>query len=95
MPIFVLTCIDRPNSLDRRMAAREAHLAYMGQHSAMMKLAGPLLDDAGQMAGSLLIVEAEDRAAVEAFSAEDPYRKADLFERVEIRPWRVTVGAFG
>jgi uncharacterized protein YciI len=90
---FVMTCIDHKGALDRRMGAREAHLAYVARHRDLVRLAGPLLDDAGQMAGSLLLIEAPDRAAVEAFAAADPYRLADVFESVEIRPWRVTVGA--
>ena len=40
------------------------------------------------MAGSLIIVEADDLAAAEAFNAADPYAKAGLFERVEIRAFR-------
>ena len=93
MPLFVLTCDDYPNALERRMSVREAHLAYVRDHIAMVRLAGPLLDDAGDMAGSMFVIEAADRAAVEAFSARDPYRIANVFERVEIRPWKVTVGA--
>ena len=94
MPLFILTCVDHPGSLARRMAAREAHLAYAGEHLSMIKVAGPLLDEAGDMAGSMFIIEAPDKAAVEAFSAADPYRLADVFERVEIWPWRITLGAF-
>ncbi len=93
MAVFVLMCIDHPGGLERRMAAREAHLAYVGEHLSMVKVAGPLLDDAGQMAGSMFIIEAPDKAAVEAFSAADPYRLANVFERVEVRSWKVTVGA--
>jgi uncharacterized protein YciI len=93
MATFVLMCVDHPGALDRRMATREAHLAYAREHISMVKLAGPLLDDDGQMAGSMFILEAPDKAAVEAFSAADPYRLAGVFERVEIRSWKVTVGA--
>lgn len=92
MPLFVLTCVDRPDAKDRRMAARPAHLAYVAEHRGMVRLAGPLLDDAEQMCGSLFIMEAADRAAIEAFAAADPYRLGDVFETVEIRPWKVTVG---
>ena len=93
MALFVITCIDKPNSLDLRMATREAHFAYIAEHASGLKLGGPFLNENGQMAGSLIIFEADDRAAAEAFSAGDPYRKAELFERVEIRPWRHTAGA--
>ena len=93
MAMFVLMCVDHPGALDRRMAAREAHLAYVREHISLVKIAGPLLDDEGQMAGSMFVIEAPDKAAVEAFSAADPYRLANVFERVEVRSWKVTVGA--
>lgn len=92
MALFVLTCIDKPGSLEVRMGAREAHLAYVRERAAMVKLGGPFLDEAGQMAGSLMIIEAEDLAGAEAFAASDPYGLAGLFARVDIRPFRVTVG---
>jgi uncharacterized protein YciI len=93
MPTFVLMCVDHPGGLDRRLAAREAHLAYARENLSMVKLAGPLMDEAGQMAGSMFIMDAQDQAAVEAFTAADPYSLAGVFERVEIRPWKITVGA--
>ena len=94
MPQFILTCIDKPDSTEVRMGAREAHLAYVRARLDQVKLGGPLLDDAGQMIGSMLILEAPDRAAVEAFAKDDPYGLAGLFDRVEIQPFRVTVGGF-
>jgi uncharacterized protein YciI len=93
MPLFALICFDRPNALDLRIATREAHLAYVGQHRAMLKVAGPMLDEAGGMAGSMFILEAPDRAAVEAFTAADPYSLAGLFGQVEIRGYRASIGS--
>jgi len=93
MALFVLVCIDKPDSLALRMATREAHFDYLRGLPGAVRLGGPFLNDSGEMAGSLMVVEAEDPAAAEAFSHGDPYRKAGLFERVEIRPWRVTFGA--
>ena len=92
MSLFVLTCIDKPASLALRMATREAHLAWIGERMDQMKLGGPFLDAAGDMAGSLMIVEATDLAAAKAFNADDPYTRAGLWERVEIRPFRTTIG---
>lgn len=94
MPQFILTCRDKPNSLDVRMATREAHLAYVRERIDQVKLGGPLLDDAGNMIGSMLILETADRAAAEAFAAGDPYGLAGLFESVDLQPYRVTVGGF-
>ena len=93
MATFVLTCLDYPNNLERRMGVREAHLAYVRDNIAMVKLAGPLLTDGGDMAGSMFIIEAATRADVEAFNAKDPYTLAGVFETVTIRPIRITMGA--
>jgi len=92
LPLFVLTCHDKPDALALRMATREEHLAYLQPQSDILKLAGPLLDAAGNPVGSLLIIDVADRAAAEAFSAGDPYTQAGLWDRVEIHPFRATLG---
>jgi uncharacterized protein YciI len=93
MPQFLMTCLDKPNALELRMATREAHLAYVGARLTTVKIAGPVLTEAGEMAGSMFILEAADIGAVRAFNEADPYTQAGLFERVEIRPIKVTVGS--
>jgi uncharacterized protein YciI len=92
MALFVLACFDKPNSLDLRMATREAHLAFVHEQAALVKVAGPMLDEADGMAGSLFILDAPDRAAVTAFNAADPYQLAGLFGQVEIRGFRASIG---
>ena len=92
MPTFMMACFDKAESLPLRMATREAHLAYMGEKRGMVKLAGPLLDEAGDMAGSLLIVEADDLASATALNTNDPYTKAGLWDRVEIKAFRASIG---
>ena len=93
MPLFALFCVDKPKALEVRMGAREDHLAYVRGFGAQMKLAGPLLDAGGDMAGSLIILDMADQAAADAFSANDPYTKAGLWERVDIKPFKATLGA--
>jgi uncharacterized protein YciI len=91
MPLFVLHCLDKPDSLALRMANREAHLAYVAGKTEV-KLGGPMLDDKGDMAGSLLVLDVADKAAAEAFSAEDPYTRAGLWQRVVITGFRASLG---
>jgi hypothetical protein len=91
MALYVLTCIDKENALDLRMANRPTHLDYVAA-SGMAKVAGPFLDKDDKPCGSLLIIEAESREAAEAFAANDPYALAGLFQSVEIRPWRAVMG---
>ncbi|PXB68003.1 hypothetical protein C0046_41155, partial [Pseudomonas aeruginosa] len=38
-------------------------------------------------------VEAASLDEVQAFLADDPYVRAGLFQRVEIRPWNWSLGA--
>jgi uncharacterized protein YciI len=92
MPLFVLHCIDKPGALDVRIDTRKAHLDYIAGLPGVMKLGGPLLSEDGAMAGSLMIIEAEDLQAAKAFNAVDPYTQAGLWGSVDIRPFRATIG---
>ncbi|MFP4273927.1 MAG: YciI family protein [Paracoccaceae bacterium] len=83
---------DRPGSLELRKARREAHLAYLESSGEMVRLAGPLMDEAGAMCGSLLVLEVEDMQAARDWAAEDPYAKAALFQSVEIHAWKKVIG---
>jgi uncharacterized protein len=91
MPLYVMSCRDKPNSLEVRLGAREAHLAYMKSLGGRVKLGGPFLDGQDQMAGSLIIIEADSLEDAQAISANDPYKLAGLFERVDITPFRLTL----
>lgn len=90
---FVVTCLDKQDALEVRTSNRDAHLAFLAENNASIPVAGPLLDDNGGMIGSCLICEAESREAIEAVLANDPYAKADLFQSVDIKPWKWVVGA--
>lgn len=95
MPLFAFHCVDKPNSLDIRVATREAHLAYLGGFKDELRLAGPMLGVDDAPVGSILFVELESRAAAEAFAANDPYAQAGLFQTVEITGFRASIGSLG
>lgn len=92
MPLFVLMCLDKPDALELRMATRERHLAYVGDNAEKVKVAGPMFDDTGQMAGSFFILDVADKAAAEAFNAADPYTQAGVFGTITLRPFKATFG---
>ena len=87
--LFAIICTDRPASLDLRQATRPVHLDYLKSRAERLVQAGPVLNAAGEPCGSLLIVDAADRAEAEAFAAGDPYARAGLFESTLIRPYRM------
>ena len=86
--LFAIICTDRPGGLDLRLATRPTHLDYLTMYAQRIVHGGPTLDSDGRPCGSLLIIEAEDRAAAEGFASSDPYAKAGLFESTVIRPFR-------
>ena len=92
MPLFVISWMDKPGHLPVRMANREAHLEYV-RETGVVRLGGPFLGPDGEMAGSMIVIEAESLEVAEAWHALDPYRSAGLFETSQVRPWRITVGA--
>ena len=91
---FVITALDRENSLALRMATRAAHFDY-ARATGAVKLGGPFLDASGEMAGSLIIFEADDLDSAQAWHANDPYVKAGLFAHSEVRPWKLTFNPIG
>ena len=89
--LYAIICIDKPGAIETRKANRDAHLAHIKSSDGAIVQAGPFLDGAGEMCGSLLIYEG-DQADAEAWAAADPYAAAGLFQSVEIRPWKRVVG---
>ncbi len=93
MATFVLMNVDKPGSLALRLANREAHLDYCRANADLIRLGGPLLNEGGDMTGSMLILEVDDPAQAQAFSDNDPYTLADLFQSRDVRPMKVTFGS--
>ena len=87
---FVIHAMDRPDVGDLRALIRERHLDYLAGFDVVF--GGPLLDDEGEMCGSLIVVDMPDRTAVAELAAGDPYSKAGLFSQVIIRGLRPVLG---
>lgn len=91
--LFAVTCWDKPDHLQTRLATRPAHLAYLAEIKDRLKLAGPFLGPDNQTAiGSLMIYECADEAAARATIDNDPFAKAGLFASVEVKAWRQGAG---
>jgi uncharacterized protein YciI len=88
--LIALIARDTPGALNIRKANREAHLAYI-KETGVVTQAGPLLDDAGEMIGSLVILQVQDMAAAQVWADNDPYAKAGLFDSVELIEWKKVI----
>lgn len=87
--IFTFIGRDKPGLLETRLSNRPEHVDYLNGLNAngKLKFAGPFLNEEGKPIGSLVAIEAADRAEAEAIFAADPYAKAGLFESTELYPW--------
>lgn len=94
--LFVIHALDRDGALPTRLAHYDAHKAYLAAaegNGIRTLMSGPLVHDDGQtMKGSLFVVEAADRAAVESFNRQDPFRLAGVWATVNIDAYLKRVG---
>jgi len=88
--LIALIARDKPGALQTRLDNREAHLAYI-EETGVVSQAGPLLDEAGGMIGSLVILDAPDLEAARDWAENDPYARAGLFDSVELIPWKKVI----
>jgi uncharacterized protein YciI len=86
--LYIMVNEDRRDGLALRAATREAHLAYLERHKNIVVLAGATLAEDGSRTGSVFIINVPRGEAAAKFSAEEPFRKAGLFQTVKITRMR-------
>ncbi|WP_042304803.1 YciI family protein [Paraburkholderia terrae] len=88
--LYIIYCRDDPRvSQSIRLAHKDAHLAYLEKHAQLILLGGAMLAEDGKTrVGSTLILNVENLAQAEAFSANEPFRCAGLYESVTITRMR-------
>lgn len=86
--LFAFVLHDAPGMAARRLEIRPVHKAYLAAVEESIAFAGPLLDDAGEMSGSLLVIDFADRAAALAWLAAEPFTRAGVYARSEVSAFR-------
>ena len=87
---------DGAGVLERRLAARQQHLARLVElrDQGRLLVAGPCpaidAEDPGPagFSGSIVIAEFESLEAARAWADADPYVADGVYERVDVRPFR-------
>ncbi|MEP4380874.1 MAG: YciI family protein [Alphaproteobacteria bacterium] len=98
--LFAIARRDKPGMAARRVELLAAHAEYQKAFMPQITFGGGLVVDgtdvesfvygeAGirQVNGNILILDVPDRAAAEAFHANDPYTRGGIFETVIIEPF--------
>lgn len=87
--LYIIYQEDAPGSEGIRARFKQAHLDYLERHKDILVLGGALLaDDGVARLGSVLILNVPRREMAEAFSTEEPLRKAGAFCSVKITRMR-------
>lgn len=94
--LYAIVGEDRPGSLEKRLAARPAHLQRLEalQAEGRMVLAGPCpaIDspDPGPagFSGSVIVAEFASLDAAQAWADADPYVAAGVYARVSVKPFK-------
>ncbi len=94
--LYAILARDVPNSLDKRLSARPAHLQRLHdlQAQGRLLLAGPLpaIDspDPGPAGfnGSLIVAEFDSLEQAQTWTADDPYQAAGVYSSVEVMPFK-------
>ncbi|MNC60734.1 YciI-like protein [compost metagenome] len=94
--LYAIIASDVANSLEKRLAARPAHIERL-QHlkaEGRVVLAGPhpAIDsnDPGEagFSGSLIVAEFDSLAAAQAWADADPYIAAGVYDKVVVKPFK-------
>ena len=88
---FLIKAYDGEGMLKKRMEVRAQHLEGMKVLGRQVICAGGLLDEAGRMKGSALVMEFPDRAALEAYLAAEPYVVGGVWQKIEIETMNVVL----
>ena len=75
-----------PGTLDKRLAARSEHMAGLKEMKADGRVVdgGAMLDAQGNMVGSVMLLNFRDRAALDEYIAQEPYKRDSVWGDVEI-----------
>ncbi len=91
MPQFVVIAKDQPDALERRMAAREEHLAKVAQAAERGEeiIGGAMVDSDGRMCGSVMVFDVESRARLDELIANDPYSRQEVWGEVTVMSYKM------
>ena len=93
MPLFLITCTDSDNSLEKRLAVRPQHLARLQALDAEGRLivAGAMPKVHGNpqagFYGSTMIVDFDSRDELDAWLSQEPFWLEGVYAKIEVKPF--------
>src|SRR3974377_2415976 len=94
--LYVVHALDKKNILPTRAKHYRDHRIHLDraeEHAVDVVTAGTLgADDGETPVGSIFVIDAADRAAVDAFTRRDPYHVNGVWGRVTVARYNQTRG---
>jgi hypothetical protein len=95
--LFVIHATDKKDNMATRAKFYRAHRIHLDRaedHAVNVVTAGTLVADDGETpVGSVFVLEAKTRAAVDAFTRSDPYHVNQVWEQVQIHGYNKKRGS--
>jgi uncharacterized protein len=96
---YAIIAEDTPNSLEKRLQARPAHIARLKalQDAGQLLIAGPFpaidSNDPGPagFSGSLIVAKFDSLDAAQTWAKVDPFVEAGVYNHVIVKPFRKTL----
>ncbi|MBR3202817.1 MAG: hypothetical protein IKF60_04435 [Solobacterium sp.] len=88
---FIVTAHDGANMLEKRMEVRPRHLEGMAKLGTHVVCAGGLLDEAGKLKGSVLILNFETREELDQYLKNEPYVLEHVWETIDVETINVVM----
>ncbi|MBP5302725.1 MAG: hypothetical protein J6Y88_05705 [Bacteroidales bacterium] len=88
---FIIRAYDGEGKLGRRIEVRARHFANIERISRHVICAGAIRDEAGQMIGSMLVMDFRDREELDEYLANEPYAQEHVWETIEIEQMTVAI----
>ena len=81
---FVIRAIDGAGKLAKRMEVRPRHFEGMDRLKNHLVCAGGLLDEAGNLKGSVLVMEFETRQELDDYLSHEVYVVEGVWEQISV-----------
>ena len=86
---FVITAYDGEGKLAKRMEVRSRHLEGVERIREHVICAGGMLDEEGNLKGSVLVMEFQNREELDAYSAQEVYVTEHVWEKITVERMNV------
>ncbi len=86
---FVITAYDGEGMLAKRMEVRPLHFEGMEKMRKHLISAGGMLDEEGNLKGSVLIMEFDNREELDAYLSNEIYVKERVWDKITIERMNV------